>query len=272
MNFTNDMMLMSESGYCMPFNDRKEEVNLISRYGEDGNTGIDFATNRYVLRAVADGMVTGIGTSKTHGLFQTTKYGDYEVTYGGIANALVGFGKKVKAGSILAISGNKLHMEVKYDGSLIDPVEFLTMLFGNVKMHAAGNDNALPEFETIDMDIPTSFDDHQEEIEELMARFYSEYLMEVANGLYHVPERTEQSLRNVFSLASVRNFFYERIPSLSNPLGLGERSIPAAAKVQNLLIADFLNYLALRHQIFLSVLDEAGKKKDMTKQSPQPES
>jgi hypothetical protein len=55
-------------------------------------------------------------------------------------------------------------------------------------------------------------------------------------------------------------------------MGVADRAMPLAAKVQNLLIADFLNYLALRHQIFLSTMDAASKKKDMTKPSPQPAS
>ena len=96
--------------------------------------------------------------------------------------------------------------------------------------------------------------------------------MEVAGGLYTVPDKTEQSLRNIFSLSAARNYFYDAIPSMANPLGLTERSVPIAAKVQNLLIGDFLNYLALRHRIFLSVMDEASKKKAMTKPSPPPES
>lgn len=47
---------------------------------------------------------------------------------------------------------------------------------------------------------------------------------------------------------------------MANPLGMGVRSIPIAARVQNLLIGDFLNYLALRHQIFLSSLSDHEKK------------
>lgn len=274
MEFTQEMNLLSESGYCMPFNDRKEEVVLTGSYGKqpDGsfNHGIDLATDRYVLRAVADGIVTAIGTDRKHGLYQTTRYGKYEVTYGGIRNAMAAFGKRVKAGSILSISGNALHLEVKYDGTEIDPVEFLKMLFGNMKM--SDTDSGTPDFETLDMDIPTDYDENMEEIESLMARFYPEYLMEVAGGLYAVPDKTEQSLRNIFSLSAVRNFFYDTIPSMANPLGLTERSVPVAAKVQNLLIGDFLNYLALRHRIFLSAMDEVSKKKAMTKPSPQPES
>ena len=74
------------------------------------------------------------------------------------------------------------------------------------------------------MDIPTEFDDDREEIEELMLRFYPDYLSEIGNGQYQVAERTAQSLRNIFSLAAIRSYFYETIPSLANPLGIGTRS------------------------------------------------
>jgi hypothetical protein len=272
MEYTQEMNLMSESGYSMPFNGKNEDVVLCKSYGkqEDGtfNHGIDLEVNRYILRAVADGIVTAIGTNKEYGLYQVTKYGNYEVTYGHIANAMVTFGKRVKAGSVVAISGQPtLHIEVKYDGNEINPIDFLTMLYGNMKINGD-----LPDFESVEMDIPTEYDDNKEEIEELMSRFYVDYLNEVAKGRYTVPNHTEQSLRNVLSLASVRNYFFETIPSMANPLGVSDSAMPLAAKVQNLLIGDFLNYLALRHQIFLSTLDAASKKKAMTKPSPQPES
>jgi hypothetical protein len=271
MEYTQEMNLMSESGYSMPFNGKNEEVVLQRGYGqqEDGtfNHGIDLETNRYVLRAVADGIVTAIGTNPETGLYQVTKYGNYEVTYGHIATAMVPFGKRVKAGSVVAISGKTLHLEVKYNGRELNPIDFLSMLYGNMKIGGQ-----LPDFEDIEMDIPTDFDDNREEIEELMSRFLGDYLNAVALGKYNVPDHTEQSLRNIFSLASVKNCFFETIPSMANPLGVGENAMPLAAKVQNLLIADFLNYLALRHQIFLSTLDAASKKKAMTPPSPQPES
>ena len=43
----------------------------------------------------------------------------------------------------------------------------------------------------------------------------------------------------------------------------GYRPVPChlSAKVQNLLIADFLNYLALRHNVYLSTMSELLKKK-----------
>jgi hypothetical protein len=42
--------------------------------------------------------------------------------------------------------------------------------------------------------------------------------------------------------------------------------MPIAVKVQNLLIGDFLNYLALRHNVYLSTMDDVVKKNFMQKQ------
>lgn len=270
MNYTQEMNLVSKSGYCMPFEEKKGEVNLTLGYGkqihpvtqeEFFHHGVDFATHRYILTAVADGVVSGIGSTPTHGLYQVIRYGKYEVTYAHLANALAPFGARVRAGSVVSISGDLLHIEVKYDGEEINPMEFLAMLYGNLLAMRQQGHPDMPELETMEMDIPTDYDDDREEIEVLMLRFYPEYLLEVGNGGYRVPEHTEQSLRNIFSLSAVKNYFYETMPSLANPLGIGSRSMPIAAKVQNLLIGDFLNYLALRHEIFLSTLSENDKKK-----------
>jgi hypothetical protein len=62
-------------------------------------------------------------------------------------------------------------------------------------------------------------------------------------------------------MSAMKNYFYETLPSMANPLGMGARSIPLAEKVQNLLIADFLNYLALRQHVFLSTMSALEKKK-----------
>lgn len=274
MNYTQEMNLVSKSGYCMPFEEKKGEVNLTLGYGkqihpvtqeEFFHHGVDFATHRYILTAVADGVVSGIGSTPTHGLYQVIRYGKYEVTYAHLVNALAPFGARVRAGSVVSISGDLLHIEVKYDGEEINPMEFLAMLYGNLLAMRQQGHPDMPELETMEMDIPTDYDDDREEIEELMLRFYPEYLLEVGNGGYRVPEHTEQSLRNIFSQSAVKNYFYETMPSLANPLGIGSRSMPIAAKVQNLLIGDFLNYLALRHEIFLSTLSENDKKKRQTK-------
>lgn len=274
MNYTQEMNLVSVSGYCMPFEERNGEVKMLLGYGKQSHPktgeqffhhGVDFGTHRYILAAVADGVVTGIGSNPTHGLFQVTRYGKYEVTYAHLARAMAPFGAKVKAGSVLAISGDLLHMEVRYDREEINPIDFLAMLYGNLKMMQQQGHIGMPDFDTFEMEIPTDYDDDREEIERLMLRFYPDYLMDIDCGHYKVSDHTAQSLRNIFSLSAIRSYFYEVIPSLANPLGIGSRSMPIAAKVQNLLIGDFLDYLAFRHGVFLSTLDEHGKKKDLTK-------
>ena len=49
---------------------------------------------------------------------------------------------------------------------------------------------------------------------------------------------------------------------MANPLGLGQKALPLVCKVQNLLIADFLNYLALRHEVYLSTMGGGNLKKN----------
>ena len=48
-------------------------------------------------------------------------------------------------------------------------------------------------------------------------------------------------------------------------MGLGRKSLPLAAKVQNLMIEDFLNYLAAVMGVFPSWWDEDVKKKRGTR-------
>ena len=94
-----------------------------------------------------------------------------------------------------------------------------------------------------------------------MLRYYPAYMEAIRNGTYTVGKHTEQSLRNIFTVTAVKNYFFETIPSLSNPLGISTKAAPVAAKVQNLLIADFMNFLALKHQVFLPGLTDDEKKK-----------
>ena len=167
----------------------------------------------------------------------------------------------MKAGQIVAVSDNLLHIEVRFDGQELNPIEFLTMLYGNIKAMEQSGQVGVPEFVTLDMDLHTLYDNDRKEIEELMLRFYPDYMQDMRQGLYVVPSHTEQALRNVFTVSAMKNYFYETLPSMANPLGMGARSIPIAEKEQNLLIADFLNYLALRQHVFLSSMSEDVKKK-----------
>ena len=277
MNYTQDMNLLSTSGYCMPFEEKDRDVQLTLRYGKQKHPktgesffhhGIDFKTNIYFLAAVADGVVSGIGIDrKQYGLYVVIKYSKYEVTYSHMSNVFMQFGQQVKAGLAVGVSSDLLHMEVKYDGEEIDPVEFITMLYGNAKT-CSDKGKAQPEFVAIDMDVNTDYDNDKDEIEKLMMRFFANYMNDLHEGLYSCPQRTEQSLRHLFSAAAMKDYFYESMPSMVNPLGIGRRSVPLVSKVQNLLIGDFLNYMALRHQIFLSTMTSLEKKKLKSKPYP----
>ena len=277
MNYTQDMNLLSTSGYCMPFEEKDRDVQLTFRYGKQKHPktgesffhhGIDFKTNNYFLAAVADGVVSGIGIDrKQYGLYVVIKYSKYEVTYSHMSNVFMQFGQQVKAGLAVGVSSDLLHMEVKYDGEEIDPVEFITMLYGNAKTWSEKG-KAQPEFVAIDMDVNTDYDNDKDEIEKLMMRFFANYMNDLHEGLYSCPQRTEQSLRHLFSAAAMKDYFYESMPSMVNPLGIGRRSVPLVSKVQNLLIGDFLNYMALRHQIFLSTMTSLEKKKLKSKPYP----
>ena len=271
MQFTQEMMLHSDSGYCMPFEERNGDVQMSLGYGKQKhpqtgetffNHGVDFKVNNYLLSAVATGKVTGLGNDAVHGIYQVTRYGDYEVIYSHLSNVFANYGKEVKAGQVIAVSGRSLHIEVKYKGEELNPLEFLTMIYSNLKvMEQHGRPGAAPQFVTLDMDVRTAYDKDQEEIENLMMRFFPDYMTDMSKGIYVLPEHTELALRNIFTMSAMKHYFFETIPSMANPLGMGAKSIPIAERVQNLLIADFLNYLALRHQIFLSSMSAVEKKK-----------
>lgn len=276
MKFTQDMMLQSDSGYCMPFEEKGKDVEMSLGYGKQKHPkngemffhhGVDFPVKHYLLSAVATGKVSGLGNDAVHGIYQVIRYGKYEVTYSHLSNVFANYAAEVKAGQVVAVSADMLHIEVKYNGEELNPLEFLTMIYGNLKaLEQNGTPGAVPQFVTIDMDVHTMYDKDQKEIEDLMMRWFPDYMQDLSTGIYALPEHTELALRNMFTMSAMKNYFFETLPSMANPLGMGTRSIPLAEKVQNLLIADFLNYMSLRHQIFLSSMSQAVKKKPMTKQ------
>lgn len=270
MRYTEEMILRSESGYCMPFEERTKDVEMSLGYGEQQHPvsgeaffhhGVDFNVRHYPLSAVASGSVCAIGSDDTHGIYMTLRHGKYEVTYGHLSNVFANFGHPVRAGHAVAVSGDMLHVAVKFDGQELNPLEFLTMLYGNIKAMEQNGRLGAVELADLDMGLPTRYEKDKREIEELMLRFLPTYMQDLRDGEYDVPEHTEQSLRNIFSVCASKNYFFETMPSMANPLGIGQRIMPLACKVQNMLIADFLNYLALRHGVFLSSLDERLKKK-----------
>ena len=273
MKYTQEMILQSPSGYCMPFEERDKDVEMSLGYGRQTHPqtgveffhhGVDFSAPHYLLSAVASGTVSGIGSDKEHGAYQVISYGDYEVTYRHLSNILAGFGEDVLAGQTVAVSGELLHMETRYKGEEIDPIEFLTMIYGNIRS-LERRKTAFDDLAAIAEGVRTRYDKDREEIEELMLRFFPAYLSDLGSGAYALPQRTELALRNILTMASARNYFFEAMPSMENPMGLGRRSVPLAAKVQNLLVSDFLNYLALIHGTYPSTWDDGVKKKPATR-------
>lgn len=266
MKYTENMNLQSRSGYCMPFEERNGRVEILHPYGDDGkgnfNHGVDFKTDNYLIAAMADGQVIGAMNGRD-GASVTFQHGDYMVTYRGLGSRFAQIDQKVKAGMVVATSRHSLRVEVAYKDEEVNPMEFLTMIYGNIKMLEQTGRIAVPEFETIDMDVPTEYDDHAREIEQLMYRYLPGYFADLKSGEYLLPVKTEMSLRNTLSWAAIKNFFFRRIPHLGNPGGLDESAVPLACKVQNLLIGDFLNYLALKRQIYLSAIADELKKKSM---------
>ena len=163
------------------------------------------------------------------------------------------------------MSGERLHIEVRFKGEELNPIEFLTMLYGNIRALQEANGNGTSGFYEAEPGPTTDYEKDRREIEELMLRFLPHYMEDLQHGAYRLPEHTEQSLRHIFTMGAVKEYFYERMPSIANPLGLGHKAMPLACKVQNLLIGDFLNYLALRHDVYLSTMGGDVKKNSMTK-------
>lgn len=175
MKYTEEMILHSESGYSMPFEEPEgKDVELSLGYGEQADPatgekffhhGIDFNIRCYMLSAIASGIVSGVGNDPAHGICQTIRYGEYEVTYGHLSNVFAQFGQRVKAGQTVALSGDRLHLEVRFKGEELNPIEFLTMLYGNIRAmrQAAGRDTA--GFSDLEMTLQTDYEKDKREIE-----------------------------------------------------------------------------------------------------------
>lgn len=271
------MLLESESGYMMPFSlSEKEELLTSLGYGrqrhpmtgeEFNHLGIDFAVKGRDLYAIGTGMVVGIGNDALHDNYIVTKYGKYEVTYGHISEAYHQYGNPIKAGEKIGKSGDFLHLGVRFNGTDIDPMEFLTMIWSNIQQLAAMGIKAQPTAENLgSKKVRNSYEKDKDSILMLMLRWLPSYMDALRTGGYTSPRRTEQSLRNIFGQAADKNYFFESMPSVGNPLGLSERSVPLVEKIQDLLIGDFLSYLALSQGIYPSTWDDNEKKNFLTKQ------
>lgn len=271
-----DMLLESESGYMMPFSLKDdEELQVTLGYGKQKSPktgedfmhqGIDCLVKDKPLYAVATGYIIGMGQNATLENYIVAKYGKYEVTYGHISHAFKNYGMKVKAGDEIAQSGDFLHLGVRFDGEDLDPNEFLSMLWANIQQLAAMGIKAMPTTEKLgNKSVKTKFDDDKDEILMMMLQWFPNYWNDIRTEAYTPPSRLATILRNIFTQAASKNYFFEKIPDVGNPLGLSGRSAPLAEKMQNLLIEDFLAYMVSKHSIYPSNWDDQQKKNFLIK-------
>lgn len=279
MGYSSEMLLESNSGFMMPFAlDETEQPQITLPFGNQVNphtgqdfyhTGIDMLSYGRPLFAMATGIVVGAGTDAVHDNYVICKYNDYEVKYGHIVSCRVKYGDSVVAGQEIGQSGQFFHLGVKFKGKDIDPLDFLKMIYSNIlTLVGLGMNPSLAPPE--DDNILNGFEADQAEITQLMERYMAAYMTELRNGTYVPMSNTEASLKNIFRQGAEKNYFYEEMPSMQNPLGLNSKhSGRLIGKVQNTLITDFLAYLSLRHNIYLSSWDEDKKKSWLRKLKPQ---
>ena len=140
------------------------------------------------------------------------------------------------------------------------------MVYANIQELAAMGIKAMPTSEKLgNKNIKTNFDDSQDEILMMLVRWLPRYMNDLRTGVYTPPQRFDAALRNVFTQAASKNYFFEKMPDVGNPLGLSSRSAPLAEKIQNLLIEDFLGYMVSNHSIYPSNWDEQQKKNFLIK-------
>ena len=284
MEYNHTMNLISPSGYAMPFELPEScPLEITLGYGKQPHplTGKDFfhhgvdlkVTPHTWLKALATGVVSGIASDRQKGFNITVNYrnysagdnGSFDVTYSHIKEAVCNFGKNVKAGDNIAVCDDTLHIEVRFNGEEVNPLEFLTMVRDNLVVNSQaqmqGNN---PEMATLDFDVHTPYDSQQAEIDQMYQHFFGRYMTDLLMNRYKVPNTTETRLRDVLAEGADSGAYYEHAPSMLNPLGLGARSFGLIGRIQTLLTHDFLNYLALMHGVFLSSMSELDKKKLLT--------
>ena len=98
---------------------------------EELHPGIDLAVPEGSdVRAAGGGVVEAAGNDSSYGLFVLIRHpAGYETMYGHLSRVLVSRGDDVKAGQVIALSGNTgrstaphLHFEIRHNGRSIDPM------------------------------------------------------------------------------------------------------------------------------------------------------
>lgn len=270
MNTKKDFFLESPSGFMMPFlTEDNSEVEMSLDYGEQThpNTGekffhhgVDFVCSNIPLLACATGTVIAVGQDAVHENFIITRYGKYEVKYGHLGKAFASYGSKVAAGDQVAVSGKFLHVGVTFEGRDMDPKEFLASLLSNITLLASMGIEGTPRLVEFNVPARNGYEADQEHINKLLQDYLVQYFTELQNGSYRPLAQTEASLRNIFTQGLEKNYFFEAVPSLGNPLGLSERSVPFVGKVQQTILGDFLAFMAQRYSYYIPTWGEQQKK------------
>lgn len=155
MKYKATMNLLSASGYAMPFElSENSPLEISLNYGSPvelsngkkmKSKGTDFKVAPATwLKALATGVVTGINQDPIQGTVVQVTYVNqetaepcrYDVTYGYVGQVFCRYGQRVNAGDNIAMSKDKLHIEVRYNGELINPVDFLVMVRDNIIMES----------------------------------------------------------------------------------------------------------------------------------------
>jgi murein DD-endopeptidase MepM/ murein hydrolase activator NlpD len=98
---------------------------------EELHPGVDLAVPEGSdVRAAGGGTVEAAGNDSSYGLFVLIRHpAGYETMYGHLSRVLVSRGDDVKAGQVIALSGNTgrstaphLHFEIRHNGRSIDPM------------------------------------------------------------------------------------------------------------------------------------------------------
>lgn len=273
-----DMLLESASGFMMPYilqSGTNEELQVSLGFGEQthpstgekfNHEGVDLVCKDKPLYAMATGTIIGAGENAKRGNYIVAKYGKYEVTYGHVAEAYTPYGSQVRAGQEIAKSGDFLHLGVTFNGQVVDPMAFLSMIYANIEQLAAMGIQKQPTTEELGgKKVTFPYDNEKEDIMRMLYMYLPSYFSDLHTGSYATSDRIAGKLRNIFAMGADRNYYFETMPNLSNPLGLGARSYPLVEKIQKIFLEDFLNYMAVMKGMYPSSWDAEQKKNFLRK-------
>lgn len=271
MDYTRDIFFYSPSGYCMPFLEETQPVEVLLGFGKQthprtGETffhsGWDIKAQGYMLRALGTGTVTGITTDDDKLMTIITNYGKYTVTYKHVKHTLVNVGAQVKAGDKLGVSHRFVHFDVwdTEENDWINPKDFLTVIYSNIIAHQQA-ESGNTDIPVNDMAVHTRYDEHQQEIESLMSTYIGRMFGDVAAGRFNVPDSERRKLMNIFTGATSQCIYGEEPRHPVNPGGLGTRALATIQAFQNFFITFFLAYMAQTQGLFLQCFSEEDKKK-----------